>query len=340
MTPDRLCQPQRGHSLQAVKDLCETAAEVSIAVCTYNRARLLGAGLASLLSQTALSERIEILIIDNGSTDKTRDVVAALQAGRPGIRYVEERRPGVAHARNRGAREARGEYLAFLDDDAWAERDWLKELLKAIGTRELEDTPACVVGPVLLDWEGKRPDWFPTELEPLLCRYDMGSEPRFLGPDAYLLTTNVLFHRPTLLELGRFRPYLGRKRGRLLGGEDNAIYHHLARAGHRVFYQPTARVHHGVPRERQSRRYFVHRLFWDGASQPLLALSIDGQQQGGDHAWRQAYRDLRQCGRLAAELMQHLLQRQQDPAWEALLSLVQRAGRLRTHIALGLGVAP
>src|SRR5207253_3651446 len=116
------------------------------------------------------TDDFEILIIDNGSTDRTRDLVAAVQIEDNRIRYVVEPKAGIAHARNRGLHEARGEYLAFIDDDAWAERNWLENLFAPLQT--VRPTPECVVGPVSLVWEGKKPDWFPTRFESLLCRYD------------------------------------------------------------------------------------------------------------------------------------------------------------------------
>src|SRR5262245_28178236 len=165
--------------------------KLTLAICTYNRAGLLGRALDSALTQTLPRDEFEILIIDNGSTDGTRQVVAAYQARTPNLRYVLEPQPGIAHARNRAAAEALGEYLAFLDDDAWADAKWLAELTHPLGSQD--PRPACVVGPVELVWEGRRPDWFPQKHEPLLCGYDMGPRPCYLGPDGYLLTTNALF---------------------------------------------------------------------------------------------------------------------------------------------------
>lgn len=313
--------------------------ELSVAICTYNRAQMLPGALDSISVQTLPANRFEILVVDNGSTDNTREVVAAYQARRSNVHYIQESSPGIAHARNRAVREAMSEYIAFLDDDAWAEPQWLEELLKPIQALQLQPAPVCVVGPVLLEWEGGRPDWFPPKFETLLCRYDMGSEPCFLKPGAYLLTTNALFHRETFLQLGGFRPYLGRKRGQLLGGEDNDIFNRLVMAGHGVFYQPTARVHHGVPRERQTRRYLVRRLFWDGASQPLMASSQAQEQEAPYFPWREAYLDLRRCGRFAFNLMTPLLLLRQDETWDSLWMLIQRLGRLWMHLALGVGFA-
>src|SRR4030095_1010280 len=101
---------------------------VTLAVCTYNRAALLPRALDSIGKQTAGRKDVEILVVDNGSTDQTGDLVARRQLAAPLIRYTVEPTAGIAFARNRAMHEARGEYLAFLDDDAWAHDGWIENL--------------------------------------------------------------------------------------------------------------------------------------------------------------------------------------------------------------------
>ena len=309
---------------------------LSIAICTYNREALLDRALDSLANQAPLSEELEILIVDNGSTDGTREVVRRRQGLDSRIRYVVEPEAGIAHARNCALAEARGEYLAYIDDDAWAEPDWIRNLLAPIHT--ISPQPECVVGPVSLVWEGNRPDWFPTRFESLLCRYEMGDSPRFLGADGYLLTTNSLFHRETLLRLGGMRTDLGHKRKALIGGEDNDIFNRLIGNGHRVYYQPTARVNHPVPKERQTRRFLLRRLFWDGASQPLFEVA-GGNNQPAVGAWTEFYRNSRRSMRFLFETFYGLLTGNRTAAEAGFYRLVQRLGRMRTYLIMALGSA-
>jgi len=308
---------------------------LSVAICTYNRAPLLGRALDSVRNQTWAGDALEILVVDNGSTDRTRDLVAAAQLEDIRIRYVVESKAGIAHARNRALHEARGEYLAFIDDDAWAEGDWLQNLIRAI--ESIRPTPECVVGPVSLVWEGERPDWFPTRFESLLCRYDMGSKPRFLDAGGYLLTTNSLFHRETLLALGGLRADLGHKRNQLIGGEDNEIFQRLIANGYRVYYQPTACVSHPVPKARQTRRYLLRRLFWDGASQPLVEGGSTTHQQHSQRPWSEFSSDAKRSVRFALEVLRGTIQGDRMSAEDGLYRLVQRAGRMRTHFIMALG---
>lgn len=307
---------------------------LSVAICTYNRAALLPRVLDSVTDQTPVSEEIEILIVDNGSTDATRDLIAARQRQDKRIRYFVEPKPGIAHARNRALMEARGEYLAFIDDDAWADKKWLVNLMSPV--RSVRPEPECVVGPVSLIWEGTRPDWFPDRFESLLCRYEMGDVPRFLDADGYLLTTNSLFRRETLLKLGGMRTDLGHRRKVLIGGEDNDIFNRLLAAGNGVYYQPGALVYHPVPKERQTRRFLLRRLFWDGASQPLVEGSrrTNGSAPG---AWAECYRSGRRSLRFVFETFYGVVTGNRVAAEAGFYRLVQRLGRMRTHLMIALG---
>jgi glycosyltransferase involved in cell wall biosynthesis len=305
---------------------------LTLAICTYNRSDLLPRALDAVLAQTYPRDGFEILVVDNASTDATPNVVAGYTRRAPFVRYVREPRPGIAHARNRAATDARGKYLAFLDDDAWAEPNWLDELVKPLTGPD--PAPACVVGPVQLVWEGRRPDWFPARHEPLLCQYDMGSRPCLLGRDGYFLTTNSLFHRETLLGLGGFLTNLGRVRGVPMGGEDNEICQRFVRSGNPVLYQPSALVYHPVPPDRQTRGYLVHRLYWDGATQPLLD---SGTGRPRSHYLRQGTYDLRRIARFTYDAVRASLCGDRTARRDSGFALIQRVGRLRTHLLLAAG---
>src|SRR5271168_746976 len=103
---------------------------ISVLVCTYNRAQMLGRTIDSVVAQT-LPESLgwELIIVDNNSSDQTRQVIEDFRLRYPErIRYLFEPQQGISHARNAGIRESRGEILAFIDDDETADTGWLRNL--------------------------------------------------------------------------------------------------------------------------------------------------------------------------------------------------------------------
>lgn len=241
---------------------------VTVLVCTYNRSALLRHTLLELIKQEA-DFPFDILVVDNNSNDDTRQVVEEIRRICPvPLGYCLEREQGIVYARNRGAKEARGEYIAYIDDDAVPGRDWLKNIVNAFESQIPK--PACVVGKVELEWEKGRSKWFPKIYETMLGKYDFGNEPKFLGEEDYLITVNATFDKKTFFSIGKFKPYLGRRGKCLLSGEDNDIFHRLYKAGVKIYYNPNQLVYHFVPKERQKVSWLIKRVFWDGATQVLL----------------------------------------------------------------------
>jgi len=129
---------------------------LSITVCTYNRVKYLKLCLNSILNQTKEYRNIEINIIDNNSTDNTAEYIKNLQKQNLNINYFLENKQGISYARNLAIKVCNGEYLAFVDDDATINKDWLKALLNEIN-KNLEDT--IYGGPIYPRFEIKPPNW-------------------------------------------------------------------------------------------------------------------------------------------------------------------------------------
>ena len=108
--------------------------EISVAVCTYNRADVLPKCLESLINQTTDKELFEVLIIDNNSTDDTKRIALDFCGKNTNFKYIFEEKQGLSHARNRAIDEAKGTYIAYIDDDAIADKEWVKNILDAIKT--------------------------------------------------------------------------------------------------------------------------------------------------------------------------------------------------------------
>jgi glycosyltransferase involved in cell wall biosynthesis len=88
---------------------------VSVVIPCYNQARFLGEAIESVLSQSYRA--FEVVVVDDGSTDNTSEVVARYAGADAGVRLIRQENRGLAGARNRGLAEAEGEYVVFLDSD-------------------------------------------------------------------------------------------------------------------------------------------------------------------------------------------------------------------------------
>ena len=130
--------------------------KISIIIPTRNRARFLADTLASLKA-AAKKYPTEIIIIDNGSTDNTREIsIQFINTSSLPCRYIYEPTPGLHVGRNLGAQLAQGEILAYLDDDVFVDPDWLTGIQDAF-TNYPELT--LLGGPCIPHWEGQPPQW-------------------------------------------------------------------------------------------------------------------------------------------------------------------------------------
>ncbi|MHB1426120.1 MAG: glycosyltransferase family 2 protein [Gemmataceae bacterium] len=313
----------------------EPPPRISAILCTHNRADYLERALKSLAEQALPPEQFEVVVVDNASTDRTAEVSREWIERLSHFHYVREDRLGLSQARNRGIAASRAPYLAYLDDDTRADRDWLKQLLHTFEVSE--SPPACIGGRVWLDWETGAPAWLPARYYSLYTFVDYGTEERLLGEHEYLVGANLAFRRDALVELGGFDTNLGRKGSMLLSGEESAIVNRLRQRGLPVYYCGSAVVWHAVPPARRRRLWLWKRMFWDGASQPLLD---SGTGRSFGHYLRQGYLDVRRMARFALEGCLALVAGDRSKRLEAVLAFIQRAGRLRTHLLLAAGKFP
>ena len=117
---------------------------ISAVICTYNRADCLARAIKSLVNQTLPKENYEILIVDNASTDSTKDIIRREFSGVPNLSYFYEPVLGIARARNTGWNNAKGTYVCYLDDDAVASPEWLEKIIEVFRTTTLKI--GCVGG--------------------------------------------------------------------------------------------------------------------------------------------------------------------------------------------------
>jgi GT2 family glycosyltransferase len=232
----------------------------TVILCAYTERRWpdLVAAIGSVHAQTAAAAEI-VLVVDHDEA-----LLERAGAALAGVRCLRnDARRGLSGARNTAIAAAAGEVLAFLDDDAVAEPDWLARLLAAY------DDPRVLAagGAVRPRWDGGRPRAFPPEFDWVVgCTYR--GMPESPGPVRNVIGANMSFRRDVLAAVGGFREDVGRVGAVPIGCEETEL---CLRARRRfpdgiVLYEPRAVVHHRVPAERASWRYFAARCYAEGRS--------------------------------------------------------------------------
>jgi glycosyltransferase involved in cell wall biosynthesis/coenzyme F420-reducing hydrogenase beta subunit/polysaccharide pyruvyl transferase WcaK-like protein/lipopolysaccharide biosynthesis regulator YciM len=242
--------------------------QASVIICTYNRSALLAESLKSLIQQSFPSDRFEILVVDNNSTDNTREVTESFASNSPvSVRYIFEKEQGLSIARNTGIRNAKGEIIAFVDDDIHADENWLSAI---VGAYE-DPSVGCAGGPIRPIWLGQKPSWLDKMWEPYLTINEF-EEARIAGQFRWPNTpwgANISFRKSVFDTIGRFPANLGRVGSSLLSNEEVNICKKIAAAGIKIRFAEAV-IHHKIPVERLSKQWFYHRTFWQGRSDAIL----------------------------------------------------------------------
>lgn len=244
----------------------------TVILCTYNRRESLIQALESLAAQVVPEDwEWEVVVVDNNSTDGTRDAIEQfVRRYSQRFRYVLETQQGHSHARNAGVREARGDVLAFMDDDTVVPPDWLHSLTKSVHKGEWVGTG----GRVLPKWTSPCPRWLDLESEyaagPLVV-FDLGPEGCELKQAPF--GANMAFHKSMFAKYGAFRTDLGRRPDNLMGNEESEFARRLLTHGERLRYEPSALIFHPVLEDRLQKSYFL-KWWFDKARSDIRAYGI------------------------------------------------------------------
>ncbi len=244
--------------------------DVSVVVCTYNRAELLERTLSALQGQrVAPGLSWELVVVDNNSTDRTKDVVEAFKAtsGVP-TTYLFEGRQGKSIALNTGIHAATGEFLAFTDDDCRPEPTWLQDIVDCVGRWDADG----VGGRILPEWSSPPPPWLATDRhlwtsiamldDSEVRRVELGPWQRANGFRVW--GANMAFRRSAFDAVGGFNPASGPRGLKKYSHEEIELVRKLVEAGKVVMYDPAPTVHHWVGAERLRKRFYRWHSFYYG----------------------------------------------------------------------------
>jgi glycosyltransferase involved in cell wall biosynthesis len=246
---------------------------VSIVIPTYKRARALPRVIASALNQTCPAPRYEVLVIDNNSPDDTAQVIEAIARRHPGrVRRILEMRQGVSHARQAGIDQARGQIVAFFDDDVWVADNWVETIVDAL---QSHPNVQCVGGKVLPQWSAPPPAWLTPDHWGPLALQNYGDQPILMSScnPRGLISANLACRKDVLQRVGGFSPTFQRVKDGIGSLEDDDWNRRFWKAGGVALYLPTLIAWTDVPPERLTRAY--HRRWHLGHGRFYALLRAD-----------------------------------------------------------------
>jgi len=251
---------------------------ISIIVSTYNGESYINNCLTSLVNQTLSKDKYEVIVVNNNSTDNTEEICKKHIAKYDNFKFFNENEQGLSCARNRGIKEANGEYIAFIDDDAKADSKWCENILIAFIT--ISPKPVVVGGKILPYYNVKPPSWFSDELE----IRSWGNNQKFLKEkDGFFSGSNMAFQKSILNQYDGFKPEYGINGDKFGVGEETDLIRRISIKHPHLFYSPDLIVYHLVKEKnmkisgRLKRAYsaglYRHSLF-DGNNIVFLLLNL------------------------------------------------------------------
>jgi glucosyl-dolichyl phosphate glucuronosyltransferase len=238
---------------------------VTVVVCTYTMERWpeIEAAVASLAAQTRPPEQVALI------SDHNSELLARARAAFPDVLCVANAGPrGLSGARNTGIAATTGDIVAFLDDDAAAEPDWVERTLAAFRDPDV----IGMGGNVVPDWREPRPSWFPDEfLWVVGCSYR--GLPTTRVEIRNPIGANMSFRRSVFGTAGEFDTDMGRLGKDAAGCEETefSIRARRAHPGGRIVLEPSATCRHTVSPDRVTRGYFHRRCRAEGRSKALVS---------------------------------------------------------------------
>lgn len=248
---------------------------ISVIICTYNRAKFLPIALNSFTNQTLDKNFYEIIIVNNNSTDNTEKICKEFITDHPelNVKYFIEKNQGLSFSRNRGFGESSGSNIAYLDDDAFATKDYLKNMIHFF-----TDNPnvSAIGGKVIPVYENNKeePRWLSKYIWGIVTKVDMGNKVSEFPDNKYPAGCNMAIKRDVLQSVGLFDTNLGRK-GRIgLASEEKDIFFRMRNADLHIYYVPDIPVYHNIDNYRLEYDYIKKLCIGIGLSERIRTQKI------------------------------------------------------------------
>lgn len=247
---------------------------LTVIICTYNREKYIRNLLESIARNTLDKNEYEILLVDNNCTDNTRAVCDAFAQAHKDVhfRYVIEPEQGLSAARNKGIREAKGDLIVYVDDDAQVDEHYLQDYVDCFAQ---QPQVMAAGGPIEPLYETAEPAWMTDYTKALLCAWmNYGDKQRHYPKGRYPGGGNAAYRKAVFEQVGLFNTELGRKGTALLASEEKDIFDKMHALGMEVVYLPTPVLHHIIPQTKLEKPYFDRLTYQIGCSERKRTLAI------------------------------------------------------------------
>ncbi|MES1222041.1 MAG: glycosyltransferase, partial [Bacteroidota bacterium] len=233
----------------------ESPVKISVIICSYNRADYIVNAIDSLFHQSQPHQDYEVIVVDNNSSDNTPQLCKEYISSHKGynIIYITETQQGASFARNTGAAIAKGEFLAFMDDDAIAEKDFIERIWKFF---EKYPDANGLGGRITPKYIPAEPKWMSHYVSSLVGNFDYSDTLEIFKPGKYPLESNMVVRKKDFELVGGFNTALPGVKGTLrIGGEGKDFFLKLQGRGAVIYYDPLLKVQHVVEVKKLNREY-------------------------------------------------------------------------------------
>ena len=256
---------------------------LSVIIPTRNRKELLEIVLRSLTRQTLSQDEFEVIVIDNGSTDKTVEIIEIFKREIKHLQYFYEEEPGLHVGRHLGLKKATSDILVYADDDIEAFASWLEGIKESFQDKDV----GLVGGKCLPKFEITPPQWLNDKWEKApagnrcigyLSILDFGDQ-EIVNPPA-IFGCNYAIRKDVLIKAGGFHPDgMPESLLRFRGDGESWVTLAVSQMGLKSIYNPKASIYHYIPRQRMTMEYFYKRAFAQGVSDSYAQFRYPGNAE-------------------------------------------------------------
>lgn len=264
---------------------------ISVIICTYNRDKYIYNVLKSIAVGSYTN--YEIVLVNNNSTDDTEAECKRFTKDYPSIpfNYCIEREQGLSYARNCGIKQAKGDVLVYVDDDALVNEEYLATYANFFERNPHIDAAG---GPIIPKYDGcEEPNWMSHYTRQLITgKLYLGETEKEFPKSAFPGGGNAGYRSNVFDKVGQFNVELGRKGNSLIGAEEKDLFDKMTTANMRFYYLPTAILYHLIPARKLTEDYFNRLTYGIGQSERFRTKQISN----GKYAKRILSEVVKWCG--------------------------------------------